>query len=76
MVNLKRIKEKISDGRIDSFVESYLEISNQLENLENEWIEGKLKNKEYLNILDMCDYLSEKIAQYYIENYHSPSSNN
>ena len=38
MIDLEAMKTKISDGKIDSYVESYLEISDQLENLENEFV--------------------------------------
>lgn len=70
MINVDKIKEKIADKEINSYVESYLAISNQLENLQDEWIEGNLNDKEYDSILDMQGYLAYKITNYYIDNYY------
>ena len=70
MINIEKIKEKIADKEINSYVESYLAISNQLENLQDEWIEGNLNDKEYDSILDMQGYLAYKITNYYIDNYY------
>ena len=70
MINIDKIKEKIADKEINSYVESYLAISNQLENLQDEWIEGNLNDKEYDSILDMQGYLAYKITNYYIDNYY------
>ncbi len=70
MINIEKIKEKIADKEINSYVESYLSISNQLENLQDEWIEGNLNDKEYDSILDMQGYLANKITNYYIDNYY------
>lgn len=36
MIDIEAIKTKISDGKIDSYVESYLTISDKLDTLENE----------------------------------------
>ena len=70
MIDLEAMKTKISDGKIDSYVELYLEISDQLENLENELRQGNLEIEENDEILEMYDYLMEKIANYYIENHY------
>ena len=70
MIDLEAIKTKISDGKIDSYVESYLEISDQLDTLENELRQGNLEKEENDEILEMCDYLMEKITNYYIENHY------
>lgn len=70
MINIDKIKEKIADKEINSYVESYLAISNQLENLQDKWIEGNLNDKEYDSILDMQGYLAYKITNYYIDNYY------
>lgn len=70
MIDLEAIKTKISDGKIDSYVESYLEISDQLDTLENELRQGNLEKEENDEILEMYDYLMEKIANYYIENLY------
>lgn len=73
MIDLEAIKTKISDGKIDSFVESYLTISDKLDTLENELYQGNLEKAENDEILEMYDYLMEKIANYYIENHYKPS---
>lgn len=70
MIDLEAIKTKISDGKIDSYVESYLEISDQLDTLENELRQGNLEKEENDEILEMCDYLMEKITNYYIQNHY------
>jgi len=73
MIDLEVIKTKISDGKIDSYVESYLEISDQIDNLENKLREGNLEAKKNDEILEMYDYLMEKITNHYIENHYKPS---
>ena len=70
MTDLEAIKSKISDGKIHSYVESYLEISEQIDNFENELHQGSLKELDNNEILVMYDYLMEKITKYYIENYY------
>lgn len=70
MIDLEAIKTKISDGKIDSYVESYLEISDQLDTLENELRQGNLEKEENDEILEMYDYLMEKITNYYIGNHY------
>lgn len=70
MIDLEAMKTKISDGKIDSYVELYLEISDQLENLENELRQGNLEIEENDEILEMYDYLMEKITNYYIKNHY------
>ena len=74
MIDLEAIKTKISDGKIDSYVESYLEISDQLDTLENELRQGNLEKEENDEILEMYDYLMEKIANYYIKNHYKPNN--
>lgn len=51
MIDLEVIKTKISDGKIDSYVESYLEISDQIDNLENKLREGNLEAKKMMRYL-------------------------
>lgn len=70
MIDLEAIKTKISDKKIDSYVESYLEISDQLNTLENELHQGNLEAEKNDEILEMYDYLMEKITNYYIENHY------
>ena len=70
MIDLEAIKTKISDGKIDSYVESYLEISDQLDSLEDEFRQGNLEKDKNDEILEMYDYLMEKITNYYIENHY------
>ena len=70
MIDLEAIKTKISDGKIDSYVELYLAISDKLDTLENELRQGNLEKKENDKILEMYDYLMEKITNYYIENHY------
>ena len=70
MIDLEAIKTKISDGKIDSYVESYLEISDKLDTLENELRQGNLEKEDNDEILEMYDYLMEKITNYYIENHY------
>ena len=70
MIDLEVIKTKISDGKIDSYVESYLEISDQIDNLENELRKGNLEAEKNDEILEMYDYLAEKISRYYIDNHY------
>lgn len=70
MIDLEAIKTKISDGQIDSYVESYLAISDKLDTLENELRQGNLEKEENDEILEMYDYLMEKITNYYIENHY------
>lgn len=74
MIRLEGIKQEIKDEGINSYVDSYLEIYSQLEDLEIERNSGSLDEDEYYEILDLCDYLAEKISQYYIENYYFPST--
>lgn len=70
MIDLEAIKTKISDGKIDSYVESYVEISDQIDNLENELLKGNLEAEKNDEILEMYDYLAEKISRYYIDNHY------
>ena len=70
MIDLEAIKTKISDGKIDSYVESYVEISDQIDNLENELRKGNLEAEKNNEILEMYDYLAEKISRYYIDNHY------
>lgn len=70
MIELEAIKTKISDGKIDSYVESYVEISDQIDNLENELRKGNLEAEKNDEILEMYDYLAEKISRYYIDNHY------
>ena len=70
MIDLEALKTKISDGKIDSYVESYLAISDKLDTLENELRQGNLEKEENDEILEMYDYLAEKIARYYIDNHY------
>ena len=70
MIDLVAIKTKISDGKIDSYVESYLEILDQLDTLENELRQGNLEKEENDEILEMYHYLMEKITNYYIGNHY------
>ena len=70
MIDLEAIKTKISDGKIDSYAESYLAISDQLDTLENELRQGNLEKEENDEILEMYDYLMEKITNYYIDNHY------
>ncbi|MFM1536566.1 hypothetical protein ABGF25_07980, partial [Helcococcus ovis] len=70
MIDLEAIKTKISDGKIDSYVESYVEISDQIDNLENELRKGNLEAEKNDEILEMYDYLAEKISRYYIDNHY------
>lgn len=70
MIDLEAIKTKISDGQINSYVESYLAISDKLDTLENELRQGNLEKEENDEILEMYDYLAEKIARYYIDNHY------
>ena len=58
MIDLEAIKTKISDGKIDSYVESYLAISDKLDTLENELRQGNLEAEKNDEILEMYDYLS------------------
>ena len=48
MIDLEAIKTKISDGKIDSYVESYVEISDQIDNLENELRKGNLEAEKMM----------------------------
>lgn len=70
MIDLEAIKTKISDGKIDSYVESYLLISDKLDTLENELRQGNLEKEENDEIFEMYDYLMEKITNYYIDNHY------
>jgi hypothetical protein len=70
MIDLEAMKTKISDGKIDSYVESYLVISDKLDTLENELRQGNLEAEKNDEILEMYDSLMEKIANYYIENHY------
>ena len=70
MIDLEAIKTKISDGKIDSYVESYVEMSEQIDNLENELRKGNLEAEKNDEILEMYDYLAEKISRYYIDNHY------
>lgn len=70
MIDLEAIKTKISDGKIDSYVESYVEISDQIDNLENELRKGNQEAEKNDEILEMYDYLAEKISRYYIDNHY------
>ena len=70
MIDLEAIKTKISDGQINSYIESYLAISDKLDTLENELRQGNLEKEENDEILEMYDYLAEKIARYYIDNHY------
>lgn len=70
MIDLEAIKTKISDGKVDSYVESYVEISDQIDNLENELRKGNLEAEKNDEILEMYDYLAEKISRYYIDNHY------
>ena len=70
MIDLEAIKTKISDGKIDSYVESYLTISDKLDTLENELRKGNLEAEKNNEILEMYDYLAEKISRYYIDNHY------
>ena len=61
---------RVTDGQINSYVESYLAISDKLDTLENELRQGNLEKEENDEILEMYDYLAEKIARYYIDNHY------
>ena len=74
MIDLEAIKTKISDGKIDSYVESYLAILDKLDTLENKLRQGNLDKEENDEILEMYDYLMEKIANYYIKNHYKPNN--
>lgn len=71
MINLDAIKAKIKDKNINDYVETYLEISSQYETLESEWIKGNLECEEFNQILYISDFLTEKIAKYYIEKHYT-----
>ncbi|HZJ69178.1 MAG TPA: hypothetical protein VFD28_04120 [Candidatus Eisenbacteria bacterium] len=60
-------EERIRRKNIDVYVESYLEISDQLENLQDERLDGNLEERKYNQILDMYDYLTESITRYFIK---------
>lgn len=47
-----------------------LAISDKLDTLENELRQGNLEKEENDEILEMYDYLAEKIARYYIDNHY------
>ncbi|HEN3086605.1 TPA: hypothetical protein U4V93_001901 [Streptococcus agalactiae] len=47
-----------------------MDISSQFENFEDEWLDGKIDEKYYNQILDMHDYLAGYIANYFIQNYY------
>ena len=70
MIDLEAMKTKISDGKIDSYVESYLVISDKLDTLENELRQGNLEKEKNDEIVEMYDYLAEKISRYYIDNHY------
>lgn len=74
MIDLEAIKTKISDGKIDSYVESYLAILDKLDTLENELRQGNLEKEENDEILEMYYYLMEKITNYYIKNHYKPNN--
>ena len=71
MLNLNIIKTTIKTHNISNYVKSYLEISNEFENLYSNWIDGKIDVDYYNEVLSLYDYLSEKIADYYIRNYYT-----
>lgn len=60
-------EERIRRKNIDVYVESYLEISDQLENLQDERLDGNLEERKYNQILYMYDYLTESITRYFIK---------
>lgn len=64
---LRMHEERIRRKNIDVYVESYLEISDQLENLQDERLDGNLEERKYNQILDMYDYLTESITRYFIK---------
>lgn len=70
MIDLDKVKEKLTDKNIKNYVETYLDISSQFENFEDEWLDGKIEEKYYNQILDMHDYLAGYIANYFIQNYY------
>lgn len=70
MISLDKIKEKISDKDINSYVACYLAIRNQFDNLEDEFLDGNLTSEDYNSILDIHEHIADKIAEYYIDNYY------
>lgn len=70
MIDLECMKKKLSKKNIDAYVESYLEISGQLEDLEQEWIDSNVEDEEFNDVLDMYDFLTEGITKHFIENYY------
>ena len=60
-------EERIRRKNIDVCVELYLEISDQLEILQDEKLDGNLEERKYNQILDMYDYLTESITRYFIK---------
>lgn len=70
MIDLDKVKEKLTNQNIEFYVETYLDISSQFENFEDEWLGGKIDEKYYNQILDMHDYLAGYIANYFIQNYY------
>lgn len=71
MINLEYIKENFNKEKINTYVEPYLEIFNQLRDIEAQWIEETIDDKEFEDILDMYDYLTENITKYFISNYYN-----
>ena len=41
MIDLDKVKEKLTNKNIEFYVETYLDISSQFENFEDEWLDVK-----------------------------------
>lgn len=68
MIDLNLLNKALTTRKVEHYIPLFVNISTQLEEIQNEWIDGNIHQETFDWILDLSDFLAWEIAKHHINN--------